>query len=165
MIQFEISYILLMNNIVFRGGEGLLYTASRDRTIKAWCVEGFDPKDVGKLVRTFKGHGHRVNSLALSCDYICRTGPYDHRCTEFSSSEDAYKAAVEKYKTFKSGEPERMVSGSDDFTLFLWHPKDGKHPIKRLTGHQQAVNHIAFSPDGRYFASASFDKKTKIVYL
>jgi len=144
------------------GGEGLLYTASRDRTIKAWCVEGTNPKDVGKLVRTFKGHGHRVNSLALSCDYVCRTGPYDHRCTKFASDEDAYKAAVEKYNIFKAGEPERMVSGSDDFTLFLWHPKDGKHPIKRLTGHQQAVNHIAFSPDGRYFASASFDKKTKI---
>lgn len=35
-------------------------------------------------------------------------------------------------------------------------------PVKRLTGHQQAVNHIAFSPDGRFFASASFDKKVKI---
>lgn len=103
-----------------------------------------------------------MNSLALSCDYVCRTGPYDHRCTKFASDEEAYQAAVEKYKAFKSGEPERMVSGSDDFTLFLWHPKEGKHPIKRLTGHQQAVNHIAFSPDGRYFASASFDKKTKI---
>lgn len=144
------------------GGEGFLYTASRDRTIKVWNMDGDNPKDIGKLCKTLTGHGHRVNSLALSCDYVCRTGPFDHRCLRYSSDDDAFEAAVERYNTFKSGEPERLISGSDDFTLFLWHPKESKHPIKRLTGHQQAVNHIAFSPDGRYFASASFDKKTKI---
>jgi len=75
----------------------------------------------------------------------------------------AHQAACAKYKAFKgAGEPERLVSGSDDFTLLLWHPVEGKHPVKRLTGHQQAINHTAFSPDGRFFASASFDKKVKI---
>lgn len=54
---------------------------------------------------------------------------------------------------------ERLVSGSDDFTLFLWDPLEGKKPLERMTGHQQAVNHISFSPDGRLIASASFDKK------
>lgn len=56
------------------GGEGLIYTASRDRTVKVWALE----KGRGKLVRTLTGHAHRVNSLALSTDYVCRTGPYDH---------------------------------------------------------------------------------------
>lgn len=55
-----------------------------------------------------------------------------------------------------------MVSGSDDFTLFLWNPVEDKKPLARLTGHQQPVNHLAFSPDGRRFASASFDKKVKV---
>jgi ribosome assembly protein 4 len=138
------------------GGEGLIYSASRDRTIKVW-----NP-DRGILVRTLTGHGHRINTLALSSDYVIRTGPFDHRGTKFDSEEDAHMAAKEKYEAFQKQGPERLVSGSDDFTLFLWHPTESKHPIKRLTGHQQAVNHIAFSPDARYFASASFDKKTKI---
>ncbi len=34
-------------------------------------------------------------------------------------------------------ESERLVSGSDDFTLFMWNPSEGKKPIIRLTGHQQ----------------------------
>jgi ribosome assembly protein 4 len=157
------------------GGEGLIYTASRDRTIKVWNAEEGDGKGrVGLLVRTLVGHGHRVNTLAVSCDYICRTGPFDHygRIADLDKVKDrdsdewregAYKAAVAKYNAFKgSGEQERLISGSDDFTLMFWHPTENKRPIKRLTGHQQAVNHLAFSPDSRFFASASFDKKIKL---
>ena len=164
------------------GGEGFLYTASRDRTIKVWTAKGGDV--LGKLVRTLKGHGHRINTLALSSDYVCRTGPYDfapsgrpqrtfkEEIDVENNDEDEirkakYQVALERYEAFRdqqegSGEKERLVSGSDDYTLFLWHPTSVKHPVKRLTGHQQAVNHIQFSPDGRYFASASFDKKVKV---
>ncbi len=55
------------------------------------------------------------------------------------------------------------MSGSDDFTIFIWNPETGKQPMARLTGHQQPINHISFSPDGRFFASASFDKKVKVI--
>ena len=167
------------------GGEGLIYTASRDRTIKVWNAidgAGTGGSRVGTLVRTLVGHGHRINTLAVSCDYVCRTGPYDHYGKIVSSTttttnladvgrdkeskewkEAAYASAVTRYTSFKSPvEPERLLSGSDDFTLLLWHPTVDKRPIKRLTGHQQAVNHIAFSPDSRFFASASFDKKVKV---
>lgn len=29
---------------------------------------------------------------------------------------------------------EKLVSGSDDFTLFLWEPEENKKPIARMTG-------------------------------
>jgi ribosome assembly protein 4 len=62
----------------------------------------------------------------------------------------------------QGGGKEILVSGSDDFTLYLWHPTIQKQPILRLTGHQQPINCVVFSPDGQYIASASFDKSIKL---
>ena len=73
-----------------------------------------------------------------------------------------------------------LVSGSDDFTLFLWKPGSEKTPVARMTGlrlqkyvdimwqpyfhagHQQLVNDVKFSPDARLVASASFDKSIRV---
>jgi ribosome assembly protein 4 len=52
------------------GGAGLLYSSSRDRTIKMWRAED------GTMCRTYTGHAHWVNNLALNTDYVLRTGPF-----------------------------------------------------------------------------------------
>lgn len=126
-----------------------------------------------------------------------------------------------RYNKMRGDAPERLVSGSDDFTMFLWEPSVSKHPKTRMTGHQQVrlfffffliiskvyvicpqagitlvllfnvaspipysfvgwkilyclpsktpiccftqlVNHVYFSPDGQWVASASFDKSVKL---
>lgn len=138
-------------------GKGFLLTSSQDRTINMYTEEE------GKLIRTLKGHSHWVNTLALSSDYLLRTGPFDHTCPSFSSVEVAHKAALERYNaSFPPNKPEILVSGSDDFTLFLWDFENSKKPLSRLHGHQQLINHVCFSPDSRYFATASFDKSIKL---
>jgi ribosome assembly protein 4 len=54
------------------GGVGLIYSASRDKTISVW-----DATD-GKLVRVLKGHAHFVNTLAISSEHALRVGAFDH---------------------------------------------------------------------------------------
>ncbi|GAB6030124.1 Notchless protein 1 [Chamberlinius hualienensis] len=144
------------------GGSGLIYSGSQDRTICVWRA------DDGVLCRTLQGHGHWVNTLALNTDYALRTGAYDpseasivyRQVTE--TKEELAAKALKRYETVKGSEPERLVSGSDDFTMFLWKPEVEKKPVARMTGHQQLVNDVRFSPDMRLIASASFDKSIKL---
>ncbi|KAF2293430.1 hypothetical protein GH714_001689 [Hevea brasiliensis] len=138
------------------GGDGVIYTGSQDCTIKVWETSQ------GKLIRELKGHGHWVNSLALSTEYVLRAGAFDHTGNTYSSPEEMKKVALERYNKMKGNGPERLVSGSDDFTMFLWEPAVSKHPKTRMTGHQQLVNHVYFSPDGQWVASASFDRSVKL---
>jgi len=144
------------------GGTGLIYSGSQDRTVRVWRA------DDGVLCRTLEGHGHWVNTLALSTDYVMRTGPFDPKLANVvyrevkESAEELGAKAQERYSEAKGSEPERLVSGSDDFTLFLWRPEVDKKAVARLTGHQQLVNDVRFSPDTRLLASASFDKSIKL---
>lgn len=48
--------------------------------------------------------------------------------------------ALERYKKMRGNAPERLVSGSDDFTMFLWEPAVSKDAKTRMTGHQQVNN-------------------------
>ncbi|KAK0082007.1 hypothetical protein PV325_011239 [Microctonus aethiopoides] len=134
------------------GGRGLIYSGSQDRTIRVWRAED------GILCRILEGHGHWVNTLALNVDYVLRTGPFQIVESE-NSSESPKERALKRYEAIGK---EILVSGSDDYTLFLWKPEIEKKPIARMTGHQQLINDVKFSPDGRLIASASFDKSIKL---
>jgi len=138
------------------GGEGLIYTASQDTTIKVWSAND------GKLVRVLKGHGHWVNTLALNTDGVLRTGANDHTPLEFDNPVKAQERALERYNEVKGSGCEILVSGSDDFTCYIWQPAQTKKPLIRMTGHGKLVNLVSFSPDGNYIVSASFDKNIKL---
>ena len=77
----------------------------------------------------------------------------------------AQKLAKTRYDTLVQTTPELVISGSDDHTLFLWSlfgPSPSKKPLSRLTGHQRQISHVAFSPDGRWAASASWDGSVRV---
>ena len=148
------------------GGDGLLYTGSHDRTVKVWAVN--EGGNSGKLVRSLEGHAHWVNCLALNTEHALRSGAHDHKGRAPSDPEQAINAALKKYESAKGGSEgqaggsELLASGSDDFTIYLWKPNEGKKPVHRLTGHVQLINAVTFSADGLWLASASFDGAVRL---
>ncbi len=54
-----------------------------------------------------------------------------------------------------------MPSGSADKTIKLWNLETGKE-IRTLTGHNDHVNSVSFSSDGKTLASGSWDETIKL---
>ena len=48
--------------------------------------------------KQLQGHGHWVNTLALSTEHCLKTGPFDHKGNRPKTDEDAKKVAREKYE-------------------------------------------------------------------
>lgn len=94
-----------------------------------------------------------------------RTAFYDHTGKVPESEDGKIAKANERFlkaATIQGEVVERLVSASDDFTMYLWEPSKGTKPVARMLGHQKQVNHVTFSPDGLLIASSGFDNHTKI---
>ncbi|SPQ18463.1 ccdd4571-0151-4a36-b04b-ff79eefb099c [Thermothielavioides terrestris] len=142
------------------GGTGMIYTGSHDKSIRVWDAVK------GTLMHSFTAHGHWINHIALSSDHALRTAYFD-QVSDVPDTEEGKRAKAkerfEKAARIQGKVAERLVSASDDFTMYLWDPvNNGSKPVARLLGHQNKVNQVQFSPDGTLIASAGWDNSTKL---
>jgi len=101
-----------------------------------------------------EGHAHWVNTLALSTDYVIKTAMVPQpgsnsdksifNCLRlninfiiiflmlmrvFFIDDNVLAEAKKRYDMAVANGGERLISGSDDFTLFLWAPETSKNSV------------------------------------
>jgi WD40 repeat protein/serine/threonine protein kinase len=138
-----------------------LATASDDNTTKLWNVADLHNPGIF-AVRTLKGHGDSVSSLAFSKDGRLATGSEDRTIKIWRLATGRDEMTIRGHTRPINGmafspDGRNVVSSSADNTIRVW---DVTHPQEAqcLTGHTADVNSVAFSVNGEFLATGSDDE-------
>jgi WD40 repeat protein/energy-coupling factor transporter ATP-binding protein EcfA2 len=135
-----------------------LATASRDKTVKLWSLDG-------TLLTTLKGHEDAVTHVSFSRDgKTLATASRDKTVKLWSTNGILLKTLKESgasvYSVAFSPDGQILASASRDRTVKLWR-RDGTL-VTTLTGHSDAVTSVRFSPDGQTIATAGSDTTVRL---
>jgi len=176
----------------FAESGGYIYSGSRDRTIKMWnpqtgemlkSLKGhahwinslalntdyvnrtgyFEAKKISEIKRRDNLNVNGQRRLTNKEKKGSASSTNNSATIDLGLDSKSFDLALKRYEeTIKEAGGERLLSASDDFTMFVWEPTKSNKSVTRMTGHQQVVTHALFSPDGRFAASASFDKSIRL---
>ena len=169
-----------VSGIQFMPGDQHIITASRDKTLKIWEVTS------GFCSRTLLGHHDWVRAVDVSSDgrwiasassdqevriWDTASGELRHElrghehvveCVAFAPS-SSYES-IQKLLSVRSPEkpePGRyLASGSRDKTVRIWSQQG--QCLRTLSGHDNWVRAVAFSPNGKFLLSVSDDKTMRV---
>lgn len=150
----------MLESVSFSPDSKFIATASRDKTVKIWSLDG---KKQLVVLREEKGEG--FNSVAFSPDgTLMATGSWDNTAKIWSREGkrlhtlDGHKEAV--LEVAFSPDSQLLATASWDNTVKLW-SREGKL-LHTLEGHKDKVNSITFSPDGQLIATVGWDNTMKL---
>ena len=170
-----------VNAITFSPDGQIIASAAQDSTIRFWRTV---PGNLSPEIQTLAGHNGRVWSIAFSPDgRTLVSGGEDLTVRLWNVATGECLAKWESHTAWVrfvafSPDGKTIATASYDRSIKIWGVKIPDFFEKSgicaksgiciptclhiLTGHQQPVSAIAFSPDGQQLVSSSFDKTIKL---
>lgn len=150
-----------INQVRFSPDGQTIASASADRTIKLWNLQG-------NCLGTFQGHTKSVTSISFSPnDKIIASASLD-KTIKLWDIDDRDRKFQKNFNTGSvvasisfSSDGKTIASANGDSTVKLW-TLNGDLSNKTLQGHKKAVLDVSFSPDGKTIASASADETVRL---
>jgi len=150
---FDIKVVPEENIFIAAGGKGLL---------SVWSLEDFSlvkTIQVGEgNLRSIDFHPHE-RKMAVGCSDNCL----------YVLDRDSYKAtnllkqhANSVFTAKYTADGNHLIAGGRDAHISVWDVAYSYQLKEYIPAHNYTVNHLAFSPGGRLFASASRDKTVKL---
>ncbi len=112
------------------------------------------------------GHGGPVRALVISSDGAnAISGGLDTFAIYWSLTRNVAEQMLPFHESTVSAVAflpfGRMVTGDEDGRIALWAP-GGVTPVRVLEGHTKPIGAFAVSPDGKFLASASWDRTIRL---
>ncbi|WP_293068235.1 MULTISPECIES: hypothetical protein [unclassified Moorena] len=147
-----------VNSISFSQNGQMLASASWDKTVRVWDLEG-------NQLALFKGHQSSVNSVSFSRNgQMLASASWDKkvRLWDLQGNQLAlfkgHQSPVWSVSFSRDGQ--MLASASKDNTVRVWNLEGNQ--LALFEGHQDSVNSVSFSRDGKVLASGSYDKTVRV---
>lgn len=150
----------IVNSVSFSPNGQLLVTASNDKTLKLWKLDG-------TLLKIFRGHRDRVFDAEFSPDgQMIASASKDGTVKLWRVNGQLIRTLTGHnrpvYDIDFNPNGEIIASASGDRTIKFWKAQTGQELKTPFKGHNEDVLSLNFSPDGKLLMTGSRDNTVKL---